>query len=367
MHEQLKAIREKRKLKMNLISSLKIGLGSALAIFIAVLFQLPNPSSAGTITLLTLIAQTRRDTIKLTWQRLVTFVLTVFLCACIVPLVKEVYLGYALFLIVDVFITEMLDWKATLSVNAVIAAHFVINRDFSAAFIGHELIVLCIGIGIALALNLIQPDLSEKDELLERMERIEKELSDVLHEVSGMLSGGKENETRSKTLPLLRDELSDAIQAAARYSQNSFQESNQWLTAYFEMRLAQCVLLHELYGRCASYCQASEAGQKAAAYIRSLADYIDVPELPQKQLEENQALQKMIAGAYEKDGAFEANAMVLFAVLEMKEFVTLKYDFIESLSEPAKAGYRIAHQRRRIAKLNTSQDSKERQKTDGTI
>lgn len=75
----------------------------------------------------------------------------------------------------------------------------------------------------------------------------------------------------------------------------------------------------------------------------------------------------MIAGAYEKDGAFEANAMVLFAVLEMKEFVTLKYDFIESLSEPAKAGYRIAHQRRRIAKLNTSQDSKERQKTDGTI
>lgn len=54
----------KRETKRVLILSLKIGVGSAIAIILAYFFKLDNPTSAGTIALLSLLT-TKWGTVKL--------------------------------------------------------------------------------------------------------------------------------------------------------------------------------------------------------------------------------------------------------------------------------------------------------------
>lgn len=49
-----------------------------------------------------------------------------------------------------------MDWRAVISVNAVIGTHFLETGDFSPAFIRNELALVIIGIFFAILLNLFQ-------------------------------------------------------------------------------------------------------------------------------------------------------------------------------------------------------------------
>lgn len=62
----------KRETKRVFILALKIGIGSAIAIFIANVFNLDNSTSAGTIALLSLLT-TKWGTVKLVLRRITTF------------------------------------------------------------------------------------------------------------------------------------------------------------------------------------------------------------------------------------------------------------------------------------------------------
>ena len=55
-----------------ILRSIKIGVGTTLAIIIAGFFKLDYPTAAGTITLLTLLT-TKKETVKLIINRFITF------------------------------------------------------------------------------------------------------------------------------------------------------------------------------------------------------------------------------------------------------------------------------------------------------
>lgn len=68
----LKCRHMKRDTKRVLILSLKIGVGSAIAIILAYFFQMDNPTSAGTVALLSLLT-TKWGTMRLVLRRISTF------------------------------------------------------------------------------------------------------------------------------------------------------------------------------------------------------------------------------------------------------------------------------------------------------
>lgn len=330
---------EFHKLRINLISAVKIGLGSALAIFIAAGIGLPNPASAGTITLLTLIAQTRKDTVQLILRRLVSFVLTVLICWLVFPLITEMYLAYALFLIIIVFLMEVLGWQATLSVNAVIAAHFLLNKDFSVLFVSQQLALLIIGITIALVLNLIQPDLTEREHLKLKIDQVEKELQEVISEVADSLLSEEKAHTRRRKLPELHKDLLDSINTASRYQKNTYRKEDQWFLNYFEMRMAQCLLLEELYSHAGDVCRQTKAGNMVVSYMVSLIDFITEHDQPVLKYEEGQKIRRELIESFSETDNFENDSMLLFVMLDLQKFVELKKRFIESLSKSQLESY----------------------------
>ena len=64
--------------KRLVLKALKIAIGSSMAVVVAQFFQLQYATSAGIIALLT-VQNTRKDTIQLTLERLLSFILCVAL------------------------------------------------------------------------------------------------------------------------------------------------------------------------------------------------------------------------------------------------------------------------------------------------
>ena len=158
-------VKEKRHLKRIFKKALKIGIGSGLAIAMAHFLGLKNEIFAGTITLLTILT-TKWETIKLTLYRAVTFVFSVLVCWLVFNHLGGGWAEYGVFLIVMILFCECMGWGATISVNAVIGAHFFTEADFSIGFITNEFLLLAIGVSIAVILSLFNNNRGSKREVV---------------------------------------------------------------------------------------------------------------------------------------------------------------------------------------------------------
>ncbi len=329
--------------RIHLIHAIKIGLGSALAIFICAGLNLPNPASAGTITLLTLSAGTRRETVKLITRRWLSFILTIVICVVIMPFIQETYIAYALFLIIEVFIIEALGWQSTLSVNAVIGVYFLINRDFTILGILNECWLLLISILIALVLNLIQPDLSDRQKLEIRIHEIEKEIQSLLNQAKLFLQNEETNdnicETYKQRLKNLEEALPQDINRSVRYEQNTFDPSDYWFSRYFETRLSQCVLLTRLFDHIVVARKDKDHVEITAAFIDVVIKTLPQSDRPDKELENAKLLRSRLLSAGVTDETLEERMALLDVIQNLQSFLILKREFIDHLEPETKAGW----------------------------
>ena len=107
-----------------ILLSLKIGIGSSLSLYAAQKLGLNYAVSAGTITLLSLM-NSKWETIKLSGSRIASFLITVLAGWLLFTHISSMWIAYGILLTFIVFMAEILDWRATISVNGVIAAHLV--------------------------------------------------------------------------------------------------------------------------------------------------------------------------------------------------------------------------------------------------
>ena len=132
--------------------SLKIAVGSSLAIFVAQLLELQNATAAGIITLITIVTS-RHETVQLSYQRVMTFFLSVALACVIFQAIPWAWVDYGIYIFAMAVICQLLNWDSTISLNAVIGTHFLVSQDFSLAFILNEFSLVLIGIIFAILLN----------------------------------------------------------------------------------------------------------------------------------------------------------------------------------------------------------------------
>ncbi len=326
-------------LRIHLIHAIKIGFGSALAIFICAGLNLPNPASAGTITLLTLSAGTRKETFRLSIRRWLSFIITIAICIVIMPFFQEIYLAYALFLIIEVFIIEILDWQSTLSVNAVIGVYFLINQDFTWIGILNECWLLLISLSISLVLNLIQPDISDRQRLDRRIHEIEREIQQLLEEAKGLLQNEEMDNHYELKLKALEKALPDDINQSVRYEQNTFDLSDQWFSRYFETRLSQCVLLNELFKHV-------QIAYKDQPHVEVTANFMDVviktlprSERPDEELKNAKLLRSRVLAAGVSAENLEERTALLDVIQDLQSFLVLKQNFIDNLAPETQVGW----------------------------
>ena len=331
----------KQKLdKRIFIQALKIAVGTSAAMYIAQTLNLQNATSAGTIALLTIVT-TKWETMRLSIARIITFAIAVLLAVltCSTLIIPwEVFGIYIFFL---VLISEFLGWKSTISVNAVIGTHFLVSREFSSEFIANEFMLVLIGTAVAFVVNLFSHNRNRQKRLVQSIREVEETLQMIFTELASYLLKQEMKEDVWRDIRNLELKLKKLVVDASVYEGNTFRSHTVYYMDYFEMRLEQCNVLHDLHYELRKIRSKSVQAEMIAGYMLYLVDYVKETNIPADQI---QKLEDMVEEMGRQPLPVSQEEMetrvVLYHILtELETFLINKRRFVQALDEKQKRLY----------------------------
>lgn len=334
------SIKTRRRLEKNLLLALKVAVGSAAAIYIAGLLQLEYAVSAGTVTLLSLLG-TKMETVKFTFVRLGTFAVTTLLAVLFIPHMESVWVAFGMVIFGIVFLSAMLDWKSTLSVNGVIAAHYMTTKDFGIGFLYNEFMLVLIGVSIAFLLNMFYLNKKQEKHIIKGMRFTEKSLQDILCKIADYLMEEQEGRNVWEDIRDLESRLADMIEEAREYKSNSFMSYHQYYIDYFIMRMNQLKMLHSLHYEMQKIRSMPRQAKIVADYMRDMAERISEKNTAENEMKNLQRVfENMRKEELPKEQEeFESRALLYHIMMDMEEFLKCKIRFVEHISEKQKKMY----------------------------
>lgn len=322
------------KLKKIALLALKIGIGGSVAYYLAEIMNLQFASSAGIVALLTL-QQTKWDTVTLSIRRVVTFFLTYILCMILCYTIRTSWLDYGVYLFLIVFLCECIGWRATVSVNAVIAAHFLSTKDFSYEMMMNEMFIVLIGVVVAIILNLFHINETHEAHMIHGMREVEDRMRMILKELAGYLRHQKMGENVWKDIHMLREDLFKFVDEAQEYQSNTFVSHPEYYINYFEMRESQCLVLNNLHAEMNRLRNLPVQSERVADFMEYISECVTEKNDPQKQINELvHILHEMNDSPLPTSRAeFESRAMLYHVLMDVEDFLILKKRFVSSLNK----------------------------------
>lgn len=314
--------------------SIKIAIGSCLSIYIATYLQLDFAISVGIITLLTILT-TKWETLKLSFLRILTFLISVLILWIISNYIESNWIAYGVFILLIVFISEFLGWGATISTNAVVGTHFLTTHDFSFEFIMNEAMLVGIGISFAVLLNLFHDTNNQKSRIIQDMRDTESKLQEILEELANYLYNNPMGNNVWSDIIALENNLEVYIERAFEYHNNTFQPHHNYYTHYFEMRARQCSILHNLHYEMKKIRRLPSQADIIAGYVSYLKEYVVEMNDPRKQIQrlkqifEDMKLEELPKTREE----FESRAILYHILMDLEEFLIFKRRFVDSLDD----------------------------------
>ena len=330
----MKLLKNKKRLKRICSKALKIGVGSGLAIIIAHFLNLKYEIFAGTITLLTILT-TKWETIRLSLCRIVTFLFSVVVCFLVFNHLGGGWLEYGVFLLIMVLFCEALGWGATISVNAVIGAHFFTEADFSWQFIANEFLLLLIGIAIAVVLSLYSNNRGTQKKVLKDMQYAEEQLQQILAHMASYLRKEPLKQSVWDDINLLEAKVKDFIEDAYEYNNNSFSKHPEYYIDYFEMRLLQIDELHSLHYEMKKMQSMPDQAEIVAEFMDFVTESIGKMHALDLQLEHLYAILDHMKTERlpQTREEFESRAILYHVLMDLEDFLLIKKRFVDNLDE----------------------------------
>lgn len=327
---------EKAKLKLSktLLLALKIGVGASVAYFIAEFLKLEFASSAGIITLLTL-QTTKWDTFKLSIRRLIMFFFTFGLCWVLFHTLRTSWVDYGLFLFLSVVLCELLGWRATISANAVIGAHFLSTQNFSLEFMLNELSLVLIGITVAIVLNLFHINSVHESGIIRCMRRVEHDMKKILQELSGYLKHQSMGDHVWEDILKLENDLEKYLDFAHEYQNNTFVSHPEYYVNYFRMREQQCEALLNLHKEMQRISDLPSQAEIVSQYILDMCEHLTEMNDPAEQISKLEKIVEEIQNQQlpQTREEFEGRALLYHVLMELEDFLLYKKRFVENIDE----------------------------------
>ena len=327
---------EKTKMKLSkiVLLSLKIGVGGSVAYFIAEWLKLDFASSAGIIALLTL-QTTKWETFRLSVRRIIAFFLTFGLCFLLFYVVRTAWFDYGLFLFFMVILCELLSWRTTISVNAVIGAHFLSTQNFSHEFMVNELLLVIIGITVAIVLNLFHINGAHESGIISCMRKVEHDMKKILTELSGYLKHQSMGDHVWDDILRLENDLEKYLDFAHEYQSNTFVSHPEYYINYFRMREQQCGALLNMHKEMQRISNLPSQAEIVSHYILDMCEHVTEMNDPKKQIVQLEALVEEIQNQQlpRTREEFEGRALLYHVLMELEDFLLYKKRFVESIDE----------------------------------
>lgn len=315
------------------IQVLKIGIGSALAIWIAETIGLSYATSAGIVALLT-IQNTRKDTLHLAVKRIASFFVTMCIALVCVNLIPVHFISFGIFMLLLVGVSYYLDWNGAISVNAVIGTHIIfVEQGLNWQLLANEAAMVFIGIVIAVIFNMRMP--SKEAELQMDIAHIDTYMDENLHSIADHLCSHAKLDKDRKHIKDLLDHISDAIEKAYANKNNTLKSHSEYYIDYLNFRKEQCEILLHIYYIVSHHDFVVEEAKIVAELMREVAGHLHV----QKEIEAvmdkiDQTAHEIIKGDMPKTHEeFEGKAVLYQLLYELREFLWHQDMFTMNVTE----------------------------------
>ncbi len=308
--------------------TIKTAIGTPLAISIAQFLGLSNFVSAGILTILC-IQPSRKQSFLSAWNRFLACVL-----ASVFSLVFFEIIGYhpvSVGLMLAVFIPTTVYLKITqgIATSSVIILNLYSASGIDLNFLTDQFVLIIVGIGTGLLLNLYMPSLDKK--LKNKQNRVESNFQTILYEVA-LYIRNKEIHWDGKEISETEQILEEAFDLVERDKENHLLRSKHPYKDYFYMRQRQFELLKRMLPLVTKLPNKISISEKVAVFFESLSKAVHPGNTAILYLEELTKLQKEFDEEElpETREEFETRANLFRLLHEIEDYLLLKQKFKKS-------------------------------------
>ncbi len=315
-----------------MLKLLKIAIGSAVAIFLADLLGLGYSTSAGIITLLT-IQDTSRETIIISAKRVCAFLLATVLAYVIFHLLGYHVFSYGIFLFLFIACCMPLHLGNAVSINAVLATHYLLEKNMALSLIGNEALLLLIGAGIGTGLNLYMPGKSK--EIRAMQYQLEVDLRTVLLRMSEYIRREDKSNYTGSCFAKLQTDIEAGKKQAFAYMNNTFFQESKYFLVYMNMREQQMVVLQDIYKKIMSMRTILPQTERVSELLHEIAvtfgESNNARDLLVKREEVLTQMKDSRLPVTRQE--FEDRAVLYGILMDLEYFLQLKKEFADSLTQ----------------------------------
>ncbi len=305
--------------------TVKTALGTTIAVMLAQFLQLDNYVSAGIITILC-IKITKKKSLQSSWER--------FLACSIAILFSFVFFEGIMYhpiiigVMLLVFIPTTVIVKASEGIvtSTVIIFHLYNSGRITWEVVANEFLLILIGIGIALLMNLYMPSMEHK--LKNYQKEIEANFAAIFQEIEEYLLEDDRDWDGHEIIKTAKL-INEAKTMAFRDVENHFLRHENTYYHYFKMREKQFEIIERIIPLVTSIHTLVDQSRMVAAFIHNLKMNIHPGNTAHKFLVElldmKQTFQEMELPKTREE--FEVRAALLLFIKEMEEYLIIKSQF----------------------------------------
>lgn len=227
-------------MKELIYKSVKITIGVILAIVIADVLNLKFTTTAGVITMLSIL-DTRKQTLTIGIKRIVIGSISVLISGLIFEAVGHDLLALTLFLLILIPTLILIRSTESLTISTVLVTHIYTIQDVTPGVMLNEVFIVLIGVVVAWGLNIHMINVEE--DIKASQKKSEKIIKETLDMLAYQLINQCDMCEQEDLLSSLDDELTKGMDLAIAHNNNHLTKNIDYYIRYFQMRRQQYLLL----------------------------------------------------------------------------------------------------------------------------
>ena len=324
--------------QIDFVRWIKLCVAVPVAMILAEAMGLSFSFSAGIITLLTVFG-TRKETLAVAAKRILAFGIMLLLCKIIFEIAGCSIATYAVFLCVFIYVCYLLNMEIAISMNAVLATHFLSVGDVSAKMLLNESLLFIVGTGLGVLVNLIMPGNIQR--VREKQKETDEKIRTILTRMSEHICKEDKTDYTGSCFAQLEDVLAGLKKEAFIRMQNTMAKEDAYFLKYMQMRNQQCEILKNIYASIKDMTYVPNEAQGISLLLKEIADSFHEMNNAVELSEHLENLwQAYKQGELPKDrDEFENRAALLQILRNLKLFLQKKQEFVKLLTEEEKQKY----------------------------
>ena len=320
--------------KAQITASLKIAAAAVLSIGLAGELGLKYSATAGIITVLS-IRSTKRETLRSALNRGLAFLCALALSGVCFTLLGYTLWAFAAYLLLFAFVCLCLGWGEAIAMDSVLITHFLGEQSMSLQMLCNEALLFVIGTAMGILVNL---HLHRKEGEFARLaDEVDRQIKGILHRMSLWLPKEDKSAYAAGCFGNLEKALEKAKLCAASNYNNALFDKDSYELDYIRMREQQSILLREIYANIINIDYLPEQARQVAELIGEIERDYHKENTVEGLLD---SLDKLLLEMKKQSlpdsrEEFEARAILFYILMQLKNLLELKRDFVVTRMENA--------------------------------